>query len=192
MNERLIGKNNVIVTAHPDDEVLWAGGLPIRFWAVRWTVICCSIPRRDPIRAWKFFEACRRLNVFPRILPIAEPPASEPMMGLEVLGGLEDYDCLVTHNEHGEYGHLHHQQVHEYVKQVKGLRKFITFGYSKEGLGNEELELKDEEAEDKQNCMKAYDHVLPYENWNWPKWKALEHRYYEVEGINPKFETYRV
>lgn len=187
-----VGKNPVVVVAHPDDEVLFASGIILRHWHRQWTVICCSVPRRDPIRAWKFFESCRRLNVRGQLLPVAESEPNEPLTGLELLGMLEPYDFIVSHNEHGEYGHFHHMQVHHYVASVVGTRDFATFGYSKEGLGKEQIALNDFEFRQKTDALHAYDHVLPYGEHDWPKWRALEHRYFEEEGMNPRMETYDV
>lgn len=187
-----IGKSPVVVVAHPDDEVLFAGGLLIRFWAKQWTVICCSVPRRDGIRAWKFFESCRRLNVRGQLLPVVESEPSEPLNNLDSLGMLEQFDTLVTHNEWGDYGHLHHAQVNNYVTSIAGTRPVITFGYRRDGIGSEEIVLNDIELEKKKFAMRAYDHVLPYNGHDWPKWRALEHRYYQEEGLSPEVETFDV
>ena len=108
-----VGLNNVIVTSHPDDEVLWAGGLPICFPG-KWTIICCSVPRHDSIRAWKFFDACNVLGVTPRLIPSTESEPGEVLRNLEI-HDLSSFDCIVTHNQWGEYGHLHHQTVHKHI-----------------------------------------------------------------------------
>src|SRR6266705_2571148 len=95
-----------LVVAHCDDESLWFGGL-LAAEPGDWTIIACSIPRTDPIRAWKFFDACEVLGAKPRLLPFVE---SGP---LELLGNtdrldLAGFDQIVTHNVVGEYGHRHH------------------------------------------------------------------------------------
>src|SRR5687767_15907439 len=109
----MVGNNNVIVVAHPDDETLWASSLPIKHRDKRWTIICCSVPRHDSIRAYKFFDACEVLGATPRLVPATESPPDKALSHLDVID-LSKFDCIVTHNELGEYGHLHHQNVHEY------------------------------------------------------------------------------
>ena len=78
-------ENNVIVTAHPDDEVLWASSLPIRYKEAKWTIICCSVPRHDSIRAWKFFDACEVLGVTPRLIPSVESSPDQFLTHLDVI-----------------------------------------------------------------------------------------------------------
>ena len=65
-----VGENNLVVTAHPDDEVLWGSGIILRNKEKKWTILCCSIPRIDDIRAYKFFDSCEVLGAKPRLLPI--------------------------------------------------------------------------------------------------------------------------
>ena len=175
-----LGGHNLILVAHPDDEAMWGASLPIRFGESRlFTVICCSIPRRDPIRAWKFFDSCYRLGAFPRILPFHETEVGSPLSGLETLGSLPEYDCIITHGPDGEYGHSHHVSVHDYAKSIANGRKFITFAYR---AGNTAIFLSHEEQMKKANALRAYDHILPYNGREIPKWEALLERYYETEN----------
>lgn len=187
-----LGEHNAIVVAHPDDETLFAGGLPLRFNDRSWTIICCSIPRIDPIRAWKFQVACMILGALPKLLPFAESEPNLALPHLEALGNLAEYDTLVTHNEHGDYGHLHHAQVCEYVSAVANGRPVVHFGYHRKGHGAEELKLTNEEFATKMVAMQQYNHILPYEGENLPKWQALHRRYYGQEGLDPKIETYDI
>ncbi len=183
-----LGMRPVVVVAHPDDEVLWAGGLIAHYPQKQWTVICCSIPRRDPIRAYKFFDACEVLGVKARVLPFIEPEPSEPLTSV---GSIEfaPYSCVVTHNEWGEYGHRQHQSVYAYVKRSVKL-PMVTFGYRTGGKGNATLQLTRDELTKKIEALKKYNHITPYEGNNVPKWQALTHRYFEVEKIDPAQESY--
>ena len=172
MNE-MPGKKWACVVAHPDDEVLWAGGLLQRG---DWTVICCSIPRRDPIRAWNFFKCCDVLGVKTKLLPFEE---SEPdtLLGQLNLLDLDQYDVVFTHNAKGEYGHFHHQQVHKHVVQNYEGRIF-TFGYgSSEGKYQWTNKLSEVETDIKMKALQCYSHEMPYHGVVMPKWKALLTRY---------------
>lgn len=181
--------NNCIVIAHPDDEVLWSSSLPIRFKESDWTIICCSVPRHDPIRAWKFFDACHELKATPRLIPATESPPDQNLGKLELLD-LSRFDCIVTHNDEGEYGHIHHRNVHDHIVSQYGNKKIYTFGYRKSRLGNIEIELTHIEARVKMAALTKYDHIHPYNGKNIPKWEALIHRYRDVEGINLFKETF--
>jgi len=177
-------RNGVVVACHPDDEVLWAGGMLARY-ADRFTVICCSIPRSDPIRAWKFFDVCDVLGVKARLLPFTE---SEPNEGLQHLGVLDlsGFDLIVTHNRVGEYGHAHHRQMNRFIWERWGT-KTATFGYRPDGRGSIVLHLTADEQAKKQAALRCYDHVSPHDGGK-PKWQALLDRYkpdLRVETFDP-------
>lgn len=135
-------RRGVVVVAHPDDETLFCGGLLLRYPG-RWRVICCSIPRIDPIRAWKFTDACERLGVRSRVLPFTESEPSQPLRCLEVLD-LSGFDCVVTHNAQGEYGHVHHRGVHEFVA-ARAVGRLYTIGFRPGGAGAFRIDLDENE-----------------------------------------------
>ena len=172
---KLEGRTAVVV-AHPDDETLWAGGLLARY--ENFDVICCSIPARDPERAIRFFEAVRTLGHYPILLPFAERDAQTLLGHLHHLD-LSRYNNVVTHNEEGEYGHLHHQQLHAHIcENFKG--NIFTFGF---GRGNIAIALTDHEKASKLLALKVYDNISISDN-GVPKWKALLAKYnvdFEVE-----------
>lgn len=164
-------RNGVVVVAHPDDESLWCGGLLARFPCF-WTVICCSIPRADPIRAFKFFDACGVLRAEGRLLPFVEPNPTEEMTKLDMLD-LGGYDAVVTHNAVGEYGNRQHIDVHRYVT-ARYPNKTWTIGYG-DSEGSERITLSDLEKIGKHNAIASYNHTSPFDGK--PKWRALLARY---------------
>ena len=174
-------RNGVVVVAHSDDEVLWSGGLLARY-GEKFTVICCSIPRADPVRAWKFFEACDIFGAKPRLIPFTETPVQTALDNLGLLD-LSGFDCVVTHNREGEYGHHHHRTLHSFVmKQWQD--KTATFGWSPERRGDIVLHLTAQEQAKKIAALRCYDHTSPRDQK--PKWEALLERY----SIDLRVETF--
>lgn len=166
-------RNGAIVVAHPDDETLWCGGLMLRHPSC-WTVICCSIPKTDPIRAWKFFSACDDLGAKPRLMPFGESDARLPLDHLDDLD-LSSFDCVVTHNAIGEYGHVHHIQIHRFIAE-RWPDKTVTIGYGEAGSDRAtRIALSEGEMARKLIALRCYDHISPSDGK--PKWRALLDRY---------------
>ena len=174
-----LGSRPVIVVAHPDDETLWAGGLPLLFPDRAWTIIACSMPKSDPVRPEKFPAACAVLGATPQILPNVDKGPGHALDGLETLD-LSPYDSFVTHGARGEYGHRHHVQVHDTVRALAGSRPVLTFGF---GRGKIVLDLDTETAAIKLRALKCYDHG------RLPKWQELIRDHY-LNGVSLERETY--
>jgi hypothetical protein len=175
-------RNGAIVVAHPDDETLWCGGLMVRHPGV-WTVICCSIPRTDPIRAYKFFLACEALGAKARLLPFEESAPNARCPAIDHLD-LSDFDCVVTHNALGEYGHAHHRALHHHIAQ-RWPDKMVTIGYG-DAPGSVRIALSGEEMGRKVAALSCYDHTSSSDGK--PKWRALLDRYGTMFDLS--FETY--
>lgn len=151
----------------PDDETIWAGGLAVR---LKCDIICCSIPRRDPERVLKFFDACQELGCRGILLPVQESPVDQPL-DLSLLD-LEKYDHIITHNEVGEYGHNHHKMLHWHIVGEYPHKKLSFFGF---GWHGDDIELTEAEYEQKLRALKCYDHTNNIDGE--PKWSALIKRY---------------
>jgi hypothetical protein len=188
--DQFIGLDNAIVVAHPDDEILWAGGLPLHFRDRRWTIICCSIPIRDPIRAYKFFDVCEALGARGRILPYVHPERAFPLENMDQLD-LSPYDTIITHNEVGEYGHFQHKWVNAFVREhyTSNSKRILTFGYSKDRVGELSLTLNEWETELKIKAMRKYDYPVPG-NSELVQWQFMEAAYIAKWGLNMSVETY--
>lgn len=160
----------VIVTAHPDDEVLWCGALPLVVPG-DWTIICCSIPRRDTERAYHFFDACEVLGVKPRLIPFVESEPNQPLKKEALnLIDLSRFSCVVTHGENGESGHLHHKQVHQFVRQ-SSYHKMVCFGFGSNSPNLYDLPISGMTLSTKLRSLRCYRSGDP------PKWRALLDRY---------------
>lgn len=168
----ILGARRALMVAHPDDESLFFGGLLIRHPG-DWTVICCTIPRRDPIRAWKFFRACEILGARGLLRPFEEPEPNAHLSNIDPVD-LSGFDTVVTHNAAGEYGNSHHRDVHRIVSEsCKG--RVLVSGYGAPAAPTLTIALSDEEMERKLTALRCYDHETQIDKQ--PKWKALVERY---------------
>lgn len=172
----------LMCVAHPDDEILWGGGLPIRYPDLDWTCVCCSFPSVDPIRAYQFFDVCEALGMKGRIYPYADSQgAFPPMDWLDVT----PYDHIVTHGSEGEYGHDHHKQVHQFIKSKVLYHRLTTFGF---GTGVHRLELSADERAKKLAAFKKYSYLRKYGSRTVPAWQALMGIHHGRSGSQAKFE----
>ena len=176
---------NLMIVAHPDDETMWGGSLPIRYPG-DWFIVCCTIPRRDPERALLFEKACVALGATSFCLPIAEPPVNGQIG--EIFLPSDEFDLVVTHGAEGEYGHPHHKQVHNMVTEYYTDTPILTFNY---GKGEIKIELTEEETQRKLGALKEYSHELPFQGKMMPKWKALLINYAEVDFGTDTFDEYK-
>lgn len=185
MDEIDFSGENLMVVAHPDDETMWGGSLPIRYPG-DWFIVCCTVPRRDPERALLFENACKKLGAESFCLPLQEPPASGTIQDIYLPAG--DFDLVVTHGAEGEYGHLHHKQVHHLVTSAIQDTPILTFGY---GKGDIKITLDMIEYQKKLNALKEYSHELPFQGKTMPKWKALLKNYDAVDFGVDHFDVFK-
>ncbi|MFO7900958.1 MAG: PIG-L family deacetylase [Planctomycetota bacterium] len=163
-----------IVVAHPDDEVIWAGGLILRHRDWEWTVVALC-RGGDPDRRPKYDRVCRRLGVTGFISGLDDSDPLEPIDAEREIGGrvlehlaTDEWDLCLTHGRNGEYGHKRHQQVHEVVSALadRGLiscRRLWTFACEAESpsgacrpapWADRRLALSDDELAEKKRIVR--------------------------------------
>lgn len=100
--------NAVVLVAHPDDELIFAGALMAsKPWD--WTVVVLTGGRTHPGLSLGFGDEWR-------ILHRTEYEAwKAAVAGLDLAP-----DLVVTHNAMGEYGHPHHMAVHQIAHELFG------------------------------------------------------------------------
>ena len=121
-------ERNLIIVAHPDDEVLFAYSALSR--NKNWHVLCMT-NEFHPVRSKEFDTVINALGLtyemwaYPDVWDGDFPESA-------VLERLKDivpkYDNVLTHNAFGEYGHKQHRSLHYIVnKAVKN--NLYTFGH---------------------------------------------------------------
>ncbi len=109
----------LVCIAHPDDEVLFFGGL-ISTQKYDWTIICATDANADgegAERFIKFKKSCKLLGI-KKIFRLNYPDVFNQRLKVESLiedfkkmKAREKFDVVFTHGILGEYGHQHHQDV---------------------------------------------------------------------------------
>lgn len=166
---------NVLIVAHPDDETLWGVGRVLA-QPYQWDLIVVSRPVNDPARIDQFWRATSHLPFRDIMLLHAQDADSRTPIDFE-LPNIRHYDLALTHNERGEYGHMHHKQVHAAVKAQR--HDLVCFGW---GLDkpDADLRLPPEHLEIKIAALREYGH------W----FDLLVNAYFKRDPRNLERETY--
>ena len=177
----------VLVVAHPADETLYCAGLLQRYPG-DWSIVACSQPRKGGMMALKFLLACRALNARGCVLGNTEASQLVPLELDQI--EFDEVDLIVTHGPHGEFGDMHHKQVHDRVRSIapSGV-EVLTIGYGRFSTEKPPLtfELTDKEWNGKLNALHAYNTDMCCDGVMMPEWEMLLERY-GTPGRNHGFD----
>ena len=109
-------KSVAVIVAHPDDEILWAGGTILLHLQIHWTVLTLC-RKSDPDRAPRFSRVANLLGAKGFMADLDDSPDQKPLKQTDIqktiLSALSEksFDIILTHNPKGEYTrHLRHEE----------------------------------------------------------------------------------
>ena len=117
-------KSVALIIAHPDDEILWAGGtiLSNPTWKC---FIVCLCRGNDTDRAPKFIQSLKALNAEGIMDDLDDGPEQLPLEEDEVVGLIQNllppvhFDLIITHHPNGEYTrHVRHEETAKAVMML--------------------------------------------------------------------------
>lgn len=204
---------NLMIVAHPDDEVLWGGGHLI---SQDYLVVCVT-NGNQPTRSKEFKKVIEASGN--KYIMLGYPDKvggrrdnwasvkDKMQSDLERIMEYKHWNLIVTHNQNGEYGHIQHQSVHSYVTEIFDRdnidSSLFCFGkyYTAKRIGAVKKNLtpiSDEEYAFKKKLADIYSsqgrtidnlwHMAEYEEWTEYE-KFSEHsqyRYKQKEDDNTK------
>ena len=118
---------NLMIVAHPDDEVLWGGQLLLD--KNNWLVICVT-NGDDKIRKFNFEKVMKKINAKYEIwdyidsidyinpLNWNENIKDNIRKDIQRVINENNFDFIITHNQDGETGHIHHITLNNIVTEI--------------------------------------------------------------------------
>ncbi|MBQ7105856.1 MAG: PIG-L family deacetylase [Bacilli bacterium] len=179
--------NNLMIVAHPDDEILWGGGHLIED---DYLVVCVTCGTREK-RLVEFSEVMYQTR--DSYISLSYPDRtnnnidswdafeSAIIRDLSEIINYKEWNLIVTHNPDGEYGHIHHKLLNRYVTGLIKNNNLYYFGkyYTSEEIylidTSEWFRLSDATYKRKETvenyypsqsgAIAMYKHIDMYENW---------------------------
>lgn len=178
--------DNLMIVAHPDDELLWGGAHLIKD---NYLVVCITCGTNQ-IRVNEFVNVMNRTN--DKYIMLGYPDKTDGerdnwdnhraniSKDLEEIINLKDWKIIVTHNPDGEYGHQHHKMTSALTTSVVTTDNLYYFGiyHSKKTITayyDDMSSINDNYLSEKKKLIRYYksqdfiqtmfDHMYSYEDW---------------------------
>lgn len=124
MEDTFAPGSTAVITAHPDDETLWAGGTILLHPEWNW-YIACLCRKSDPNRAPKFYKVVKQLNARGNMADLDDGVEQTPLILSNVKETIlsllpqTTFDLIITHSLNGEYTrHRRHWEVSRSVLEL--------------------------------------------------------------------------
>ena len=184
--------DKLMVVAHPDDEILWGGG---HLMEKGYFVVVVTNGRNDE-RSSEFKKVLAASGNNGIILDYPDKTFGKRDDWTQVYDKIKEdiqfimdskhWKLVVTHNQKGEYGHVHHVMTHDIVTAAhdnasdKSIGSLYYFGkyYKKDKIGEvsdsldklsvEQLKYKEDLLklyESQSGTIKKLEHMNSFENW---------------------------
>ena len=147
--------DNIMVSAHPDDETLWGGE---HLLSENYLVVCVTCV--DEIRIKEFKTVMNKTNSEYIILGYPDKTNNQRddwvtsydgiKRDLKVIVDSKKWNKIVTHNPDGEYGHIHHELVSKIMTEISDKDKLYYFN---KYLSNEELSDNNKKMSDNKKIL---------------------------------------
>lgn len=179
--------NNLMIVAHPDDEMLWGGS---KLLSDNYLVVCitCSTNHKRELEFKKVMNETKDKYImlgYPDKINgkvddwknYKEKIAND----LNEIINYKKWNLIVTHNPKGEYGHIHHKMTSKITTSLAPIDNLYYFGryYRPKQMTKERIKslkkIDDDILKQKREILKIYKtqkfifkrfgHMFVYENW---------------------------
>ncbi|WP_110932896.1 PIG-L deacetylase family protein [Paenibacillus bouchesdurhonensis] len=155
--------NKLMIVAHPDDESIFGGGALI--FEPGWRVICLT-NANDEIRAKEFKQAMEYAGVRYEMWDYPDEyegtfDDEEVKRDLKQVLNSGNYERVVTHNLHGEYGHSQHKALSRILHSMQ-LDNLYVFDMSDKMLPKHILKKKMKLLSHYESQMYVIETLEPY------------------------------
>lgn len=126
----------VCVVAHPDDCIIFAYACMYNFSGLDWHIVYLTHAANSP-RGKEIAAFWHKRHISTKFLGFADDPGDNASQHItfdktlafdSIRQACQGYDCILTHGEAGEYGHVHHKFIWQCTQDLPNV---ITFELSR-------------------------------------------------------------
>jgi glycosyltransferase involved in cell wall biosynthesis len=184
------GAHILLVVAHPDDEIIFCGGVMLKYPQCKWNIVSMTGEGRE-----QSFESSIKslkaagVNVVQHIIlhqqPITVIAKREKIVAQakeweEALRTIDYHpDLVITHNSEGEYGHAAHALLHRVVKKLFPV--VWNFGYRASHVSDTQDRFCVEiESDIKELKKRIFVESYPSEQYIWQALAPMMHAQFDM------------